>query len=49
MSEIRHMLTGLAKTAVKTIAFMIQWSLWRRRHQAIAAIAHYQSRHYVQL
>jgi hypothetical protein len=49
MSEIRRMLMGLAITAEATIAFMTQWFLWRRRHQASAALAHYRSRHQKQL
>ena len=47
-SEIRRVAAALAKAAAAPAA-IIRWSLWRRRHQASAALAHYRSRKYVQL
>jgi len=31
------------------VAFIIDWSIWRRKHQAEAARAHYKRRHNTQL
>jgi hypothetical protein len=47
--EIRYLLTRLLLKPPLGAAFILAWSLWRRRHQATAAAAHYQRRHNAQL
>jgi hypothetical protein len=46
--EICHLLTRLVFRPPLTTAFVLAWSLWRRRHQFTAAQAHYR-RHQMQL
>ena len=47
--EIRYLLARLLLRPPISPAFIIAWSLWRRRHQANAAVAHYRCRHNPQL
>jgi hypothetical protein len=47
--EIRHLLARLLLRPPISPAFIIAWSLWRRRHQANAALAHYRCRYNMQL
>lgn len=47
--EIRYLLARLLLKPPLTKTFIIGWSLWRRRHQATAAAAHYKRRHNAQL
>jgi hypothetical protein len=42
LPEIRYLLARLLLRAAPTVHFVLAWSLWRRRHQAQAAKAHYQ-------
>jgi len=42
--EIRHLLTRLSVKAIPDLAFVWDWSRWRRQHQAEAAKAHYRKR-----
>jgi hypothetical protein len=48
LSELKRIMAKLAET-VAAFDFTIKWSLWRRRHQAAAAISHYKSRANAQL
>jgi hypothetical protein len=41
VSEIRKLLWQLAWACVPCFEAVIQWSLWRRRHQAVARAYHY--------
>ena len=43
--EIRYLLARLLLRPPTGRAFVIAWSLWRRRHQAAATAAHYKKRH----
>ena len=47
--EIRYLLARLVLRPPISPAFIIAWSLWRRRHLANAAVAHYRCRHNAQL
>jgi hypothetical protein len=42
--EIRKLLWHLAWRSLPDVVVVIQWSLWRRHHQAIARFCHYQRR-----
>src|SRR5262249_50776526 len=42
--EIRYLLARLLLKSPGAPPFIIAWSIWRRRHQAKAAEAHYKSR-----
>jgi hypothetical protein len=47
--EIRYLLARLLLRPPISASFIIAWSLWRRQHQADAAIAHYKLRSNQQL
>ena len=47
--ELRNLFAKLLFTPPVTTAFFMLWSLWRRRHQAGAARAHYERRKNMQL
>jgi hypothetical protein len=47
--EIRYLLARILLLPPTQRPFIIAWSLWRRRHQAIATVYHYKSRSYMQL
>lgn len=47
--EIRYLLARLLLKPPITKTYIIGWSLWRRRHQATAAEAHYKRRNDAQL
>ena len=47
--EILHLITRLMPQRVLSVAFVLDWSRWRRQHQLRAAIAHRKIRHYAQL
>jgi hypothetical protein len=47
--EIRYLLAWLLFRPPRHITFVMAWSLWRRRHQANAALAHYKRRPKAQL
>jgi hypothetical protein len=47
--EIRYLLARILIFPPTQKPFIIAWSLWRRRHQAAAMIAHYKRRGYPQL
>ena len=47
--EIRYLLARLLLKPPNSTAFVMQWSLWRRKHQLEAAKAHYKSRRQTQL
>ena len=47
--EIRHLLAGLVVAVAPIRDLLLDWSLWRRRHQATARAAHLRSRHKRQL
>jgi hypothetical protein len=47
--EIRTLLARLQFIPPLAVAFVVSWSMWRRRHQAKAAIAHYKRHHKMQL
>jgi hypothetical protein len=44
MPEVRHLLCRLVWTAIPPPAHSLDWSDWRRRHQAIARRCHYRRR-----
>jgi len=46
--EIRYLLARMFFTPPMAPIFVMAWSLWRRRHQILAANAHYK-RHKMQL
>jgi hypothetical protein len=39
-AEIRYLIARLLPRPILTVAFIWDWSRWRREHQATAAIAH---------
>ena len=47
--EVRHLLATLLLKPPTSASFVMQWSLWLRRHQAGAARAHYKKRTNLQL
>jgi hypothetical protein len=47
--EIRYLLARILIFPPTQKHFIIAWSLWRRRHQAAAAICHYKRRGHAQL
>lgn len=47
--EIRYLLGRLVTTPPVKRPFIMAWSIWRRRHQAKAAEAHYRKRLKTQL
>jgi hypothetical protein len=47
--EIRYLLARLLLRPSISTTFIIAWSLWRRQHQADAALAHYKRRDNTQL
>jgi hypothetical protein len=42
--EIRYLLAWILLKSPAAPPFIIAWSIWRRRHQAKAAEAHYKNR-----
>jgi hypothetical protein len=44
--EIRYLLARLLLRPSHHITLVMAWSLWRRRHQANAAFAHYKREHF---
>jgi hypothetical protein len=42
--EIRKLLCRLVWRYLPDVMIVIQWSLWRRHHQAVARFYHYQRR-----
>jgi len=49
VAEIRTLIMRLIMRRPHAPAFIFAWSLWRRKHQAQAMIAHYKKRKYLQL
>lgn len=49
VAEIRTLIMRLMVRKPVTHAFIFAWSLWRRKHQAQAMIAHYKKRNQLQL
>jgi len=49
MPEIRYLLARLLFRPPISTSFVMSWSLWRRQHQADAAIVHYKRRSNPQL
>jgi hypothetical protein len=47
--EIRTLLARVLFQPIAKLAFVIDWSRWRRHHQARAADAHYRFRQHLQL
>lgn len=47
--EIRYLLARILLKPTLDLAFILGWSFWRRRHQNVAAQAHYRKRHKMQL
>lgn len=41
MAEVQRLFTRLGTGPVRTVAFVMHWSRWRRRHQARAQASHY--------
>lgn len=44
MAEVRRFFRGLLWKAARTLADLLRWSNWRRRHQATAKFFHYKAR-----
>ena len=44
VNEIRHLFAKLITNTVRTITYWLQWSRWRRLHQARARTSHYRRR-----
>ena len=44
VAEIRNLLWRLVWAVKPVIAAVLGWSVWRRRHQAIARVCHYTRR-----
>lgn len=42
--DVRHLLWNLVGTAPASVAHVLAWSRWRRRHQARAQRCHYRRR-----
>lgn len=47
--EILHLIARLMPPCALSVAFILDWSRWRRRHQLAAAIAHRKIRNNLQL
>ena len=47
--EIRYLLARLLIFPPTPKPYIIAWSLWRRRHQAVATLCHYKRHNYTQL
>jgi hypothetical protein len=47
--EIRYLLARMLIFPPTQRPFIIAWSLWRRRHQAVATLCHYRRRSHAQL
>jgi hypothetical protein len=47
--EIRYLLARLVLITPSRATFVIAWSFWRRRHQAVATQWHYKKRLHMQL
>jgi hypothetical protein len=44
VNEIRHLFAKLITNTLRTIAYRLHWSTWRRRHQTRARTSHYARR-----
>ncbi len=44
LNEIRRLLIRLLTRPTENLAHLLRWSLWRRRHQAVARACHYRTR-----
>jgi hypothetical protein len=44
VTEIRRLIAAIVMRSPHSLAFLLQWSYWRRRHQAKAKRAHYRAR-----
>ena len=44
VAEIRKLLWRLVWALQPAVAFILKWSEWRRRHQAVARDCHYKRR-----
>jgi hypothetical protein len=44
VAEIRKLLWRLIWAVEPAVQFVLEWSVWRRRHQAVARHCHYQRR-----
>jgi hypothetical protein len=42
--EIRYLIARLLLVPISSFRFILDWSSWRRHHQAAAARAHYRAR-----
>jgi hypothetical protein len=49
VAEIRGLIMRLSIRRPPKVYFILEWSLWRRKHQASAMIAHYKTRGQIQL
>jgi len=41
VTDIRRLIAAIVRRAPQSLTFLLQWSYWRRRHQAEAKRAHY--------
>jgi hypothetical protein len=41
VSEIRRLIARLQALAGPSLTFILEWSIWRRVHQAIAKLCHW--------
>ena len=44
VNEIRHLFAKLITNTIRTIAYRLHWSHWRRLHQKRALTSHYRRR-----
>lgn len=44
VTEIRRLIAAIVRRSPHSLTFLLQWSYWRRRHQAEAKRAHYRAR-----
>jgi hypothetical protein len=44
VAEIRHLLWKVVYEVRQSVAEVVAWSRWRRRHQAVAKYYHYKRR-----
>jgi len=44
LTEIRRLISAIVRRTPNSLAFLLHWSYWRRRHQAEAQRAHYRAR-----
>jgi hypothetical protein len=49
LAEIRGLIVRISIRKPPKLSFILEWSIWRRKHQAKAMLVHYKSRGHLQL